>query len=56
MLQRHGHHVEADDEGDEEVQVVAGAQGVDHQPHMAVAGVVRQFLCLCEGCGGQGVR
>lgn len=40
VLQGHGDHIEADDEGDEDVQVVAGAHGVDEQPGGAVGGVV----------------
>lgn len=40
VLQGHGDHIEADDEGDEDVQVVAGAHGVDEQPRGAVGGVV----------------
>lgn len=51
MLQGHGDHVEADDEGDEDVQVVAGAHGVDEQPCRAVGGVVGQPLSLCRERG-----
>lgn len=40
MLQGHGDHIEADDEGDEDVQVVAGAHGVDEQPSGTVGGIV----------------
>lgn len=51
MLQGHGDHVEADDEGDEDVQVVAGAHGVDEQPRGTVGSVVGQPLGLCRGAG-----
>lgn len=44
VLQGHGDDVDADDEGDDEVQVVVGAQCVDHQPDFAVAAVVGQLL------------
>ena len=46
VLQGHGDDVDADDEGDEEVQVVAGAQGVDHQADMVVIREVGQLLGL----------
>lgn len=51
MLQGHGDHVEADDEGDEDVQVVAGAHGVDEQPCGTVGGIVGQPLSLCREHG-----
>lgn len=38
VLHGHGDHVQPDDAGDEEVQVVAGAEVVDEEPE---AGVVR---------------
>lgn len=44
VLQGHGDDVDADDEGYDEVQVVVGAQRVDHQPHSAIAAVVGQLL------------
>lgn len=44
VLQGHCDDVDADDEGDGEVQVVVGAQRVDHQPDFAVAAVVGQLL------------
>lgn len=47
MLQGHGDHVEADDEGNEDVQVVAGAHGVDKQPCGTVGGIVGQPLSFC---------
>lgn len=40
VLQGHGDDVDADDEGDDEVQVVVGAQCVDHQAYVAIAGKV----------------
>lgn len=54
VLQGHGDHVEADDAGDEDVQVVAGAHGVDEQPCGTVGGIVGQPLGLCRGVGRQG--
>ena len=47
MLQGHGDDIDADDEGDDEVQVVVRAQCVDHQPYLAVAGIVGQLLGFC---------
>jgi hypothetical protein len=47
VLQGHGDHVEADNEGNEDVQVVAGAHGVDEQPGGTVGGIVGQPLGLC---------
>lgn len=44
VLQRHGHHIHTDDEGNEEVQVVIGAQVVDHQADVTVTGVIRQLV------------
>lgn len=49
MLDAHGEDVDADDEGDEEVQVVAGAQRVDGEAQRGVVGVVGPLLGLC-GC------
>lgn len=51
VLQGHGDDVDADDEGDDEVQVVVGAQRVDHQPDFAVAAVVGQLLGLWQRKG-----
>lgn len=51
MLQGHGDHIEADDEGDEDVQVVAGTHGVDEQPCGTVRGIVGQPLGLCKEHG-----
>ncbi len=48
VLQWHSHNVYTDDEGDEDVQVVTGAQGVDHQSHVTVTGIVGQLLGLWE--------
>lgn len=47
MLQRHRDDIDADDEGDDEVQVVVCAQCVDHQAHVAIAGIVGQLVCFC---------
>lgn len=49
MLQGHSDHVEADDESDEDVQIVAGADRVDKEAYVAVSSVVRQALCLFSG-------
>lgn len=46
VLDAHGEDVDADDEGDEEVQVVAGAQCVDGQAQGGVVGVVGPLLGL----------
>ena len=46
VLDAHGEDVDADDEGDEEVQVVAGAQCVDGQAQGEVVGVVGPLLGL----------
>lgn len=40
VLEWHSHDVHADDDGDENVQVVTGAECVDHQTHMTVTSVV----------------
>lgn len=47
VLQAHGDHIDADDEGDEEVQIVTGAERVNHQANAAVRGIIRQPLGLC---------
>lgn len=52
VLQGHGDHVEANDEGDEDVQVVAGADRMDEEADRAVGGVIRQALGLFKGSGG----
>lgn len=36
VLQRHGDDIDTDDEGDDEVQVVAGTQSVDGQSGWSV--------------------
>lgn len=46
MLDAHGEDVDADDEGDEEVQIVARAQRVDGQTQRGVVGVVGSLLGL----------
>ncbi len=46
VLQAHGDHIDADDEGDEEVQIMTGAERVNHQPKATVRGVIRQPLRL----------
>lgn len=55
MFDAHCEDVDADDEGDEEVQVVARAQRVDGQTQRGVVGVVGPLLGLWgiwEGGGG----
>lgn len=47
MLQGHSDDVDANDEGDDEVQVVVCAQCMDHQAHVAIAGIVGQPLSFC---------
>lgn len=47
VLQAHGDHIDADDEGDEEVQIVTGAERVNHQADAPVRSVIRQPLGLC---------
>lgn len=49
MLQGHGDHVEADDESDEDVQIVAGADRMDKEAYGAVGSIVRQTLCFFSG-------
>lgn len=46
VLNAHGEDIDADDEGDEEVQVVAGAQCVDGQTYGREVCVVRPLLGL----------
>lgn len=46
VLDAHGEDVDAYDDGDEEVQVVAGAQGVDGQAQGGVVGIVGPLLGL----------
>lgn len=54
----HGDDVEPDDDGDEQVQVVAGAHLVDDQARRGVVRVVRLTLSFCWkfGEGGGGVE
>lgn len=58
VLHGHGDDVEADDDGDEQVQVVAGAHLVDDQAGGGVVRVVRLTLSFCwklgEDRGGGG--
>lgn len=49
MLQGHSDHVEADDESDEDVQVVAGADRMDKEADVAVGSIVGQTLSLFSG-------
>lgn len=51
VLDAHGDHVDADDEGDEQVQVVAGAHLVDEQASGGVIWVVRLTLSFCWNWG-----
>lgn len=46
VLDAHGEDVDADDEGDEEVQVVARAERVDGQTQGGVVGIVGPLLGL----------
>lgn len=46
VLNAHGEDVDADDESDEEVEVVAGTQCVDGQTHGGVVGVVGPLFGL----------
>lgn len=46
VLDAHGDHVDADDEGDEQVQVVTGAQCVDGQTQRGVVCVIRPLFGL----------
>lgn len=46
MFDAHGEDIDAYDDGDEEVQVVAGAQSVDGQAQWGVVGVVGPLLGL----------
>lgn len=46
VLDAHGEDVDADDEGDEEVQVVARAERVDGQTQRGVVGIVGSLLGL----------
>lgn len=47
MLDRHSDHIDADDAGDKEVQVVVGTQCVDVEPGWRVICIVRSLLGLC---------
>lgn len=49
VLQGHSDHVEADDESDEDVQIVAGADRMDKEAYVAVGSIVRQTLRLFSG-------
>lgn len=51
VLHGHGDDVDADDEGDEEVEVVAGAQAVDVSPGRGVVGIVGSALGFCGDTG-----
>lgn len=48
MLQGHRDDINANDEGDDEVQIVVCAECVDHQTHLAIAGKVGKLLGLCK--------
>ena len=48
VLHGHGDDVDANDEGDEEVQVVAGAQSVDGAAGGRVVRIVGPSLGLCR--------
>ncbi len=49
VLQRHGDYVDTYDKGDDQVQVVAGAQGVDSQPGWTIWRIVGLLLGLWRG-------
>lgn len=49
VLQGHSDHVEADDESDEDVQIVAGADRMNKEAYVAVGSIVRQTLRLFSG-------
>lgn len=49
VLQGHSDHVEADDESDEDVQIVAGADRMNKEANGAVGSIVRQTLRLFSG-------
>lgn len=49
VLQGHSDHVEADDESDEDVQIVAGADRMNKEAYGAVGSIVRQTLRLFSG-------
>lgn len=49
VLQGHSDHVEADDESDEDVQIVAGADRMNKEAYGAVRSIVRQTLRLFSG-------
>lgn len=46
VLQRHGDDINADNEGDDQVQVVAGTQSMDSQACRTIGCIVGQLLCL----------
>lgn len=56
VLHGHGDDVEPDDDGDEQVQVVAGAHLVDDQAGGGVVRVVRLTLSFCWKFGEGGER
>lgn len=47
MFHAHGEKVGEDDDGDEEIQVVAGAHGVDGSAQRGVVGIIRLLLGPC---------
>lgn len=49
VLQGHSDNVEADDESDEDVQIVAGADRMNKEAYGAVGSIVRQTLRLFSG-------
>lgn len=48
VLHRHSDDIDPNDEGDEEVQIVAGAEGVDVLPCWGIVSVVRPALGFCK--------
>lgn len=48
VLHRHSDDVDSNDEGDEEVEIVAGAEGVNVFPCWRIVSVVRPALGFCR--------
>lgn len=48
VLHRHSDDIDPDDERDEEVKVVAGAEGVNVLPRWGIVSVVRPALGFCR--------
>jgi len=48
MFQGHSDDINADNEGDDEVQVVTGTQSMDSQTGTTIGSIVWQLLGLCK--------